>query len=224
MDNSERLLELIELGVVEHGGDLGGRTRLSGGTLQLFDGRVTLRAELADPGPAAAGKAVHAHVLTTLHEYGDELLDACVFGMGGDPEAALGEAALIWITGVAGLQHLPRGCRRRRRLEGLCPGRLRTARTPCLRRAGFLARVRRRTGRVGARRHETVVPLRRRVRRAAPRPPGEGFRPFERRGGLESRPGSRRARGLAPRPRLAGRGARHRARLSDAVRGLRVPA
>ncbi|MBV9928538.1 MAG: hypothetical protein JOZ96_26215 [Acidobacteria bacterium] len=102
MDNSERLLELIELGVVEHGGDLGGRTRLSGGTLQLFDGRVTLRAELADPGPAAAGKAVHAHVLTTLHEYGDELLDACVFGMGGDPEAALGEAALIWITGVAG--------------------------------------------------------------------------------------------------------------------------
>lgn len=102
MANSERLLELIERGVVEHGGDLGGWTRLSDGTLQLFDGRITLRAELADPGPSAPDKAVHAHVLTTLHEYDDEVLDACLFGLGGDPEAALGEAAVIWITGVAG--------------------------------------------------------------------------------------------------------------------------
>jgi hypothetical protein len=70
--------------------------------LQLFDGRVTLRAEVNDPGPAAAGKAVHVHVLTTLHECDDEVLDACVYGLGADPETALREAALIWITGVAG--------------------------------------------------------------------------------------------------------------------------
>ena len=102
MADSERLLELIERGVIEHGGDLGGWTRRPAGALQLFDGRVTLRAELTDPPPSATGKAVHAHVLTRLHEYDDEVLDACLFGMGGDPEAALGEAALIWVTGVAG--------------------------------------------------------------------------------------------------------------------------
>lgn len=102
MADSERLLELIELGVVRHGGDLGGQTLRSDGALQLFDRRVTLRAELYDPGPSATGKAVHAHVLTTLHEYDDEVLDACLYGMGSDPEAALGEAATVWITGVAG--------------------------------------------------------------------------------------------------------------------------
>jgi len=41
-------------------------------------------------------------VLTTLHECGDEILDACLFGIGDTPNAALGEASLIWITGVAG--------------------------------------------------------------------------------------------------------------------------
>lgn len=102
MADSGRVLEMIERGVVEHGGDLGGRTLRSEGALQLFDGRVTLRAELSDPNPSASGKAVHAHVLTTLHEYEDEVLDACLFGMGDEPEAALGEAALLWITGVAG--------------------------------------------------------------------------------------------------------------------------
>ncbi|HXG09393.1 MAG TPA: hypothetical protein VNK04_06355 [Gemmataceae bacterium] len=102
MIDSERLLELIEQGVVKHGGDLGGWTRHFEGALQLFDGRVTLRAEVQDPGPSAAGKAVHAHVLTTLHEYDDEVLDACLMGLGKNAKAALGEAALIWITGVAG--------------------------------------------------------------------------------------------------------------------------
>src|SRR6516165_6617671 len=101
MSDSERLLERIEKGIVEHGGDLGGWTNRSDDTLELFDGRVTLRAELKDAGPSAAGKAVHAHVLTTLHEYEDEVLDACLFGMGDGPEAGLAEAAVIWITGVA---------------------------------------------------------------------------------------------------------------------------
>lgn len=101
MSDSERLLELIEKGVVEHGGDLGGWTIRSDDALQLFDGRVTLRAELKDPGSSGA-KAVHAHVLTTLHEYDDEVLDACLFGMGANPDVALREASFIWITCVAG--------------------------------------------------------------------------------------------------------------------------
>ncbi len=102
LSDSERLLELIEKGIVEHGGDLGGWTRQSDGELQLFDGRVTLRAELKDAGPSTPDTAVHAHVLTTLPEYEDEVLDACLFGMGDDRQASLGQAAVIWITGVAG--------------------------------------------------------------------------------------------------------------------------
>ena len=101
MSESKRLLELIELGVVEHGGDLGGWTRRTDDALQLFDGRVTLRAELKDTGSSGA-KTVHAHVLTTLHEYEDEILDACLFGIGDTPKAALGEASMIWLTCVAG--------------------------------------------------------------------------------------------------------------------------
>jgi hypothetical protein len=102
MSESERLLELIEKCVVEHGGDLGGWTRRAEEALQLFDGRVTLRAELRDAGPSAGDRGVHAHVFTTLHEHDNELLDACLFGMGEDREAALGQAAVIWLTGVAG--------------------------------------------------------------------------------------------------------------------------
>jgi hypothetical protein len=45
MSHTERLLELIEEHVVEHGGDLGGWTRRVDNSLQLFDGRVTLRAD-----------------------------------------------------------------------------------------------------------------------------------------------------------------------------------
>jgi hypothetical protein len=63
---------------------------------------VTLRAKIEDAGPAAGDKAVHAHVLTTLHDHDDEVLDACLFGMGDNREAAVGQAAVIWITGVAG--------------------------------------------------------------------------------------------------------------------------
>jgi len=100
MSESQQLLELIERFVVEHGGDLGGSTRHIDDALQLFDGRVTLRAEIKDPASAHA-QAVHAHVLTTLHEYDDEILDACLLGMG-DNSQALQEAAMIWITCVAG--------------------------------------------------------------------------------------------------------------------------
>ena len=100
MSESQQLLELIERFVVEHGGDLGGSTRLVNEALQLFDGRVTLRAEIKDPDSSQAN-AVHAHVLTTLHEYEDEILDACLFGIG-DNSKALQEAAMIWITCVAG--------------------------------------------------------------------------------------------------------------------------
>ncbi|HZN34749.1 MAG TPA: hypothetical protein VFB80_13065 [Pirellulaceae bacterium] len=102
MSDSDRLLERIEEGVVAHGGDLGGWTRRSDDSLQLFAGRVTLRAELKDAGPSATDGMVHAHVLTTLHEHEDEALDACLYGMGDDREGALGQAAAIWITGVAG--------------------------------------------------------------------------------------------------------------------------
>jgi hypothetical protein len=101
MSDSDRLLELIEDGVVMHGGDLGGWTRRADDGLQLFDGRVTLRAEVKDD-PAATGNAVHAHVLTTLHEYDCDVLDACLLGLGDAHDAALREAAVIWITGVAG--------------------------------------------------------------------------------------------------------------------------
>src|SRR5262245_5653080 len=101
MSDSVRLLELIEEAVTMHGGDLGGWTRRGDDTLQLFDGRVTLRADLNDAGPSAAA-GVHAHVLATLHDYEDEALDACLFGMGDDREAALKQAAGIWLIGVAG--------------------------------------------------------------------------------------------------------------------------
>jgi hypothetical protein len=102
MSDSNRLLELIQDGVVTHGGDLGGWTRRTDGELHLFDGRVTLRAEVKDDDPSATGNAVHAHVLTTLHEYDGDVLDACLLGIGDGREAALGEAALVWMTGVAG--------------------------------------------------------------------------------------------------------------------------
>ncbi len=46
MSDANRLLEIIERDIVAHGGDLGGWTRLSDESLQLFDGRVTLRAEV----------------------------------------------------------------------------------------------------------------------------------------------------------------------------------
>ena len=100
-DEADRLLELIEEGIVAHGGDLGGWTRRDGDTLQLFDGRVSLRAEISAEEQAHEG-IVHAHVFTTLHDHDDEVLDACLMGMGEDREGGLAEASFIWITCVAG--------------------------------------------------------------------------------------------------------------------------
>jgi hypothetical protein len=102
MSDSEQLLEIIEQGIVEHGGDLGGWTRRADDRLQLFDGRVTLRCEIKEAGPARTLSQVHAHVFTTLHEHDDEVLDACLFGVGQDSRQALGQAATVWITAVAG--------------------------------------------------------------------------------------------------------------------------
>ena len=100
MTDSNHLLDKIEEGIVGHGGDLGGWTRRADDSLQLFDGRVTLRAEI-DEQQAEEGM-VHSHVFTTLHEHDDEVLDACLFGMGQGRAGALAEAAMIWITCVAG--------------------------------------------------------------------------------------------------------------------------
>ncbi|HEU4452851.1 MAG TPA: DUF6348 family protein, partial [Longimicrobium sp.] len=97
MSESARLLELIEERIVEHGGDLDGWTARSGEELKIFAGRVALRAEVVDDGE---GRTVHGHVLATLHDYGDEVLEACVLGMGEDRDAALGQAATIWMQGV----------------------------------------------------------------------------------------------------------------------------
>jgi hypothetical protein len=96
MSEAARLLELIEERIVDHGGDLDGWTARSGEELKIFAGRVTLRAEIVE----GDGKTVHGHVLATLHEYDDEVLDACILGMGEDQEAALGQAATIWMQGV----------------------------------------------------------------------------------------------------------------------------
>jgi hypothetical protein len=111
MSDTERLLDRIESCVVEHGGDLGGWTRRIEDALQLFDGRVTLRVGLKDMQPSTRG-AVHAHVLTTLHECDDEVLDACLVGVDDGREAAIGQAAALWTTCVAGpiksfLDHRP---------------------------------------------------------------------------------------------------------------------
>ena len=57
--------------------------------------------EPAPDQPARDG-VVHAHVYTTLHEHDDEVLDACLMGMGDNREGALAQATVIWLTGVAG--------------------------------------------------------------------------------------------------------------------------
>lgn len=97
MTEAARLLELIEERIVAHGGDLDGWTAHTAGALKIFDGRITLRAEIVGGGE---GKPVHAHVLATLHEHDDEVLEACILGMGADTDAALGQAATIWMQGV----------------------------------------------------------------------------------------------------------------------------
>lgn len=98
MSDVDRILELIEEGIAEHGGDLGGWTLLKDNELRLFDGRVTLRAEFRDDAPPVA----HVHVKCVLREHDDEVLDACLIGMGDNLKQALGQAARVWIIGVAG--------------------------------------------------------------------------------------------------------------------------
>ncbi|MBI1247586.1 hypothetical protein GC197_07025 [bacterium] len=101
MSDANRLLEIIEEGINAHGGDLGGWTQFIEEQLKLFDGRVTLRADVYEMERQDPGMA-HCHVFATLHDCDDEVLDACVFGMGDDREKALREAAIVWVTCVAG--------------------------------------------------------------------------------------------------------------------------
>ncbi len=101
MCDTLRLLEQIEEGIVHHGEDLAGWTRLTDKSLQLFDGQVTLTAQVHEDDQAEGGHA-HCHVFATLHEYDDEVLDACVFGLGDDRGEALEQAAMIWVSAVAG--------------------------------------------------------------------------------------------------------------------------
>jgi|GEM_PF-2335556 len=105
MTSEDRLLELIEDAIVQHGDDLGGWTKREAGSLQLFDGRVTLRAKVDDheddSGQSVTG-LVHTHIFATLHEHDDEVLDACVYGMADDAKSALAQASVIWMTCVAG--------------------------------------------------------------------------------------------------------------------------
>ena len=102
MSDTDRLLERIEEAIVAHGGDLGGWTRREAMALQIFDGRVTLRAEIMAAMPDAPEGMVHGHVFATLHEHDDEVLDACLVGMGDNRDAGLAQAAFVWMTCVAG--------------------------------------------------------------------------------------------------------------------------
>jgi hypothetical protein len=100
LSDSDLLLQRIEDGIVAHGGDLGGWTRRDEGMVQLFDGRVTLTAYITEEQVHA--QTVHAHVLTTLHEHDNEVLDACIMGFGDSRAGAIDQAAVVWITSVAG--------------------------------------------------------------------------------------------------------------------------
>ena len=55
MSHEHPLLEKLEQGVVEHGGDLGGWTKLDSESLKLFDGRVAIGARGGRPRFAVAG-------------------------------------------------------------------------------------------------------------------------------------------------------------------------
>jgi hypothetical protein len=102
MSETDLILDLIEKGILAHGGNLGGGTRRTDDGLQLFDGRVTSRAVLKDIAPSGSATSVHAHVLTALHEHDNEVLDACLFGMGKDRDSSLAQAVDMWVTAVAG--------------------------------------------------------------------------------------------------------------------------
>ncbi|HEY1065572.1 MAG TPA: hypothetical protein VGE52_05670, partial [Pirellulales bacterium] len=102
MSDASTLLDLIEAGIAEHGGDLGGWTRRDDDFLQVFDGRVTLRAEIRDESTRPNLSVVHAHVAAELHDHDDEVLDACLMGFAERPEDALAQVAGLWMLCVAG--------------------------------------------------------------------------------------------------------------------------
>ena len=100
-DEAQRVLAEIEDAVDNHGGDLGGWTKLDDDALQLFDGRATLRASVAPPEEMPNGGA-HVHIVTTFADEPDAPLDACVMGLDRDRDAALRQAAARWTMTVAG--------------------------------------------------------------------------------------------------------------------------
>ena len=100
--SSQTLLSLIQGAIEAHDGGLGGATKLDGDQLQIFDGRVTLQANAETSLETEGMTILHCHVFATLHEFQDEVLDACVTGHGVDADKALGETAFKWMTGVAG--------------------------------------------------------------------------------------------------------------------------
>ena len=101
MSDEHALLCAIEDALNQHGGDLGGWTKLNEQSCQIFAGRVTLKAEIS-PNEGGMEGLVHAHVFATMHDHQDEVLDACLMGMGEDRATGIKECALIWLTNVAG--------------------------------------------------------------------------------------------------------------------------
>ena len=104
MSLDKELLKLIHKAVVEHGGELGGKTKFSKDKdrLLIFDGRVLLKANVETYPKMGKTTLVHCHVLAKLREFDNEVLDACVTGFAEDTAGALGQAAFKWLTGVAG--------------------------------------------------------------------------------------------------------------------------
>lgn len=100
MSESAALLKAIERGQGTSS-DLGGKTRCRGDALELFDGRVSLTAVLGEPPRSPGLVGVHAHLLASLPEYDGETLDACVVGIGADQDAAVAQAAAVWLSTAA---------------------------------------------------------------------------------------------------------------------------
>ncbi|MEM1186586.1 MAG: hypothetical protein AAGI53_16475 [Planctomycetota bacterium] len=100
-EHAGKLLEMIESTVVAHGDEFGGWTKLDGDELKVFDGRITLRAQVhIHPKPDGAAMA-QCSVLATLHDHGDEVLNGGVVGIAGSEDEALTSAAQTWLHLVA---------------------------------------------------------------------------------------------------------------------------
>ena len=89
MSLDKELLKLIHKAVVEHGGELGGKTKLAEDKLLIFDGRVLLKANVETYPKMGKTTLVHCHVLAKLREFDNEVLDACVTGFAEDTAGAL---------------------------------------------------------------------------------------------------------------------------------------